>query len=168
MALSIPMIWKKRFVKKISKWTSFERREAQSSEYHQQLVNQGDEVEAEVWTNNLYEVLLRRHKNEGLCDLIHLAIRTLDRQAKHDWRHFQRIKNELLGEDIEAVEVYPAEERLVDTMNQYHLWAFDDPNFRFPFGYKNRLVTEGNKGLARQRPFQIGFKPADCQRLDEI
>ena len=151
-------------------WEPFQRMGDAQQKYHLPLTEPGDDIKAEVWLNNHYQVLLRRHKstNEGQCDMIHLSIRSIDRQAKHDWRHFQRIKNELLGSEIEAVEMYPAETRLVDTSNQYHLWAFDDPNFRFPFGYKDRLVTEGNKGLTRQRPYQAGFKPNDCQELSEL
>jgi len=29
----------------------------------------------------------------------------------------------IVGEEHEAFEVYPAESRLVDTANQYHLWV---------------------------------------------
>lgn len=44
----------------------------------------------------------------------------------------QRIKNELLGDEYEACELYPAESRLVDGANQFHLWAI---NGQFPFGF---------------------------------
>jgi hypothetical protein len=43
----------------------------------------------------------------------------LDGQAIHDWRELQRIKNEIVGDEIEAVELYPAESRLLDTANWY-------------------------------------------------
>jgi hypothetical protein len=36
----------------------------------------------------------------------------------HDWRDLQRIKNQLVGPECEAVELYPAESRKVDTANQ--------------------------------------------------
>ena len=91
-----------------------------------------------------------------MATIVHLSIRRLDRDAVHDWRHLQRIKNELLGPEYEAVELYPKESRLVDTSNQYHLWAFDGSDYIFPFGYEDRLVTEGDKGLTKQRPFEFG------------
>ena len=168
-------------LKKLFVWEPFEKVGITPEEIaYQNRVIGGDTPTVlklgEAWVNNLYQVLVRRipatdeegNPNEGVADLVHISIRSHDREAKRDWRHFQRIKNELLGPEYEAVEMYPAESRLVDTSNQYHLWAIDDPTFRFPFGYQDRLVTEGNKGRARQRPFQRGFKPADCQRLDEI
>lgn len=58
------------------------------------------------------------------------------RDAGHirDWRDMQRIKNELLGPEREAVELYPAESRLVDTRNTYHLWAVPEGR-GFSFGF---------------------------------
>ena len=156
---------KKRFV-----WEPFQLLNVSAQELSQYPDAADDGPVGEIWINNLYQVIIRRHQSthQGQCDMIHLSIRSLDRHAQHDWRHFQRIKNELLGPEIEAVEMYPAESRMVDTSNQFHLWAFDDPNFRFPFGYKDRLVTEGSRGRTRQRSFQPGFKPDDCQTLSEL
>jgi hypothetical protein len=93
--------------------------------------------EDEIWLNNLYQVHLRRIANpdpEG-PPLVHLSIRRRDRKAARDWRDFQRIKNQLVGAECEAVELYPAESRLVDSANQFHLWAVADPTFRFPIGF---------------------------------
>lgn len=54
-----------------------------------------------------------------------VSIRRKDGKAKRKWRDFQEIKNQLWGKDAEAVEVYPAESRLLDTDNVYHLWRVD-------------------------------------------
>jgi hypothetical protein len=81
----------------------------------------------------------------------HLSIKRIDQEPVHDWRDLQRIKNQLLGPDCEAVELYPAEERLVDTANQYHLWGSTDPKFRFGFGFGTRFTTEGSASH-HQRP----------------
>jgi hypothetical protein len=84
---------------------------------------------------------------------LELSIKTRDKAAFHDWRDFQRIKNELVGEENEGVELYPAESRLVDTANQYYMFVFR-PGFKLPFGYTTRLVAgEGVFGSA-QRPFE--------------
>lgn len=71
---------------------------------------------------------------------IHLDIRRIDGEQCKNWRHFQQIKDELVGPEHEAVELFPAESRLVDTANQYHLWVVADPAYRFPFGFANRFV----------------------------
>jgi len=65
---------------------------------------------------------------------VNLDIKRLDGGSDKNWRDFQQIKNELIGPEHEAVELFPAESRLVDTSNQYHLWVHVDPGFRFPFG----------------------------------
>ena len=56
------------------------------------------------------------------------------------FRIFQDIKNQIVGENCEAVEIYPAEDRLRDMADTYHLWGFADPNFRLPFGMQTRGV----------------------------
>lgn len=50
------------------------------------------------------------------------------------------------------VELYPAESRLVDTANQYHLYVVDSKAFRFGFGFQSRAVREaGHDGKWKQR-----------------
>jgi hypothetical protein len=90
--------------------------------------------------------------------VMHLSVKTHDKAPRHDWRDLQRIKNELAGEAFDAVEVYPAESKLVDTSNQYHLFVFSA--YRLPFGFQERLVSEGEWKGSRQRPFEA--RPADC------
>lgn len=89
----------------------------------------------EIWENDIYTVRVRRR-----APFVHLDISRKDELPCENWHHFQQIKNELVGPEHEAVELYPAESRLVDTANQYHLWIVADPNYRFPFGFKNRMV----------------------------
>lgn len=109
---------------------------------------------SEIWKNDLYQVLLRRLDGK----VVHLNIRRCDGgPILRDWRHFQQIKNELVGEECEAIELYPAESRKSDTSNKYHLFAIADPSFRFPFGdvFGNvRAVTyeDGATPGTRQRP----------------
>jgi len=95
------------------------------------------------FVNSLYTVLVRTVNTRiGLC--AHLSIRRNDRRAIHDWRHLQRIKNEIVGPECEAAELYPAESRLVDGANQFHLWCFE-PSYRFPFGFERRDVLDANE-----------------------
>jgi len=85
--------------------------------------------------------------NEGWPEMVHLSISNRDLSALLDWRHLQEIKNDLVGEENEAVQLFPAESRLVDQANQFHLWALKDPTINFPFGFQERLV-EGRKTAA--------------------
>jgi hypothetical protein len=73
---------------------------------------------------------------------VHLDISRHDGQPIINWSEFQQIKNELVGSENEAVQLFPSEKRLVDTAHQYHLWVHADPKYRFPFGLKERFVLE--------------------------
>jgi hypothetical protein len=107
-------------------------------------------MEGSVWINDKYQVVRR----EIAGGMVHLSIRRRDRSADHDWRDYQQIKNQLVGPECEAVELYPAESRLVDNANQYHLWAVLDPAYRFPIGWKERMVSNNAIGKSEQRPFE--------------
>jgi hypothetical protein len=95
----------------------------------------------EVWANNKYVVIARRYPDGAV---MHLSIRRADRRAARDWRDFQRIKNDIAGPGTEAVELFPAEDRLVDTANQYHLWCMP-PGVRLPFGFAERSVLDADE-----------------------
>ena len=90
-----------------------------------------------VFANDTYYIQMR-----DASPFIQLNIARCDGEPCHSWRDFQEIKNELVGPENEGVELFPAESRLVDTANQYHLWVMADPRYRFPFGYPRRLVFE--------------------------
>lgn len=106
--------------------------------------------------NDRYQVCTREIEWPGVGAMVHLSIKRLDKEAIHDWRDLQAIKNELVGAECEAIELYPAESRLVDAANQFHLWAFIDPTVRVPIGWTQREVggaEEAAKIGAKQRPF---------------
>lgn len=91
--------------------------------------------------------------DEGFA-FLHLNIRRRDGKViLRDWRHFQRIKNDIVGAECEAIEMYPAESRLVDESNKYHLYAWTNPRFRIPFGWTQRSVSyvSGSVPGTRQR-----------------
>jgi hypothetical protein len=108
----------------------------------------------EAFINSIYQVNIYRRPSTVADgpDMIWLSIKRRDKKAVHDWRHFQRIKNELVGPEFEGAELYPAESRLADCANQYHVWVVADPNFRFPFGFDSRMVvTDDHDGKFKQR-----------------
>lgn len=89
-----------------------------------------EEAGLPCWRNDLYVVTVR--EVEG--GYTHLSIRRDDRAPCRDWRHFQQIKNQLCGPEREGLELYPAESRVVDGANQYHLWVLPS-GMRIPCGY---------------------------------
>jgi hypothetical protein len=90
-----------------------------------------------IWHNNLYAVAVYEPNVES-DDYAptHVTVQRFDRQPARDWRHLQQIKNDVCGPDWEAVELYPAQSRVVDLTNTTHLWV-----------YRNRL--------------DIGFEPPE-------
>ncbi len=125
-----------------------------------------------IWRNKFYTVIKHVLEPElGEKSGIHLSIRHNERKAIRDWRHFQRIKNELAGAEREAVEIFPPESQLVDTSNQYHLWVLPEGTTSFFTWNEGRHVVDNpqdpenkewlrSKGLdpevimgAKQRPY---------------
>lgn len=138
----------------------------------------GIEQDHEAWRNDQYEVYVRYIEQptemigpqvptgrDGFCQL---SIKRLDRDPARDFRHLQQIKNEILGEEREALELFPRESRLVDGSNQTHLWVFPE-GIEVPMGFPvggvtsheqtnalNRARTHGHhKG--KQRPWEPGL-----------
>lgn len=103
---------------------------------------------ARSFANNLYLVEVFESAASG-TDFVHLAVSRHDGGTCKEWSHIQRIKNELVGPEYEAIELFPAESRLVDAGNQYHLWVHKDPQFRFPVGWWMRVVRDRPLRLIR-------------------
>jgi len=132
-------------------------------------MEQKNAKETQTFRNNLYVV----HKRERpLFDkdgievgtVIQLSIHDHTRSTRRDWRHFQKIKNELLGPEEEAVELYPAESRLVDLSNEYSLWSIK--GWKWPIGYAERWVSEGGYEIGgRQRKWDPDDRPADLRNV---
>ena len=124
------------------------------------------EKSALIFVNDKYQVSARKIQTSfAPCDVIWLSIKRLDKQSIHDWRELQQIKNELVGKENEAIEIYPAESRMVDTSNQYHLWVFIDPTYRIPMGFNERFVSDASVGGSKQRPFtDINIKTSNIKR----
>jgi hypothetical protein len=105
-----------------------------------------------VWINDEYTVFARQLDplGEGIPPMIHLSIKRNDREPIHDWRVLQEIKNELVGAEAEAVELYPAESRLVDTANQYHLWCLP-PGQTYGFGFHDGRIVSSDPDFEEKR-----------------
>lgn len=104
-----------------------------------------------VWLSEDYQVNVE-WVNSPIGELTHLSVKRRDKAPIRDWRDMQAIKNALCGPEREACELYPAESRLVDAANQYHLWVLP-AGAKFPFGYdQGRAVDDSGAFGATQRP----------------
>jgi len=119
----------------------------------------------EIFVNSIYQV--NRRSIGGNPECIHLSIKRIDKAACKDWRHFQWIKNQILGPEWCGVEFYPPESHLVDTSNQYHLWCFESDEW-FGFTWKERLVSELSSGGAVQRKWPDHMRPTDLISQGEL
>lgn len=141
-------------------WTPFRQCERPTDE-----INSLDPSHV-ILRNSRYQVTVYLRDDHPVFGAVaHLSFKTHDRQAHHDWRDIQRIKNEICGPECDAVEIYPAESKLVDTSNQYHLFVFRD--FKLDIGFQERLIGDGSWQKSVQRPFPPGERPSDCLNSEQ-
>jgi hypothetical protein len=111
----------------------------------------------ETYSNDLYLVQINRSANHGFGEkslpdgMFEMTVRRKDREAFSDWRHMQQIKNQIVGEENEMVELFPAESRLRDSANQYWFYGFNNDQVRFPFGMFGRVVNDTGGMNSKQR-----------------
>ncbi len=143
-------------------WTPFLKTQLAPGEIEKLSLHGQDAYEGS-YVNSRYQVLKFKtyNKTAEWPDMWWLSIRRQDREPIRDWRDLQRIKNELCGPENEGVEIFPAESRLMDTSNQYHMFVLKDAGIRFPFGVTNRavltpdqLAESGESSGAKQRAFE--------------
>ncbi len=84
--------------------------------------------------NNEYMVLL----NKPGYEIEHLRITRTDNEPIRNWSDMQQIKNDLLGKETIAIEIFPKDSDLIDYSNTYHLWTFPGltvPNLKELYQY---------------------------------
>lgn len=88
----------------------------------------------DAYLNNRYSVQISDEATDwGL--VVHLWIQRHDGDMVRSWADMQRIKNELMGPERVAVEVFPPVSELVDQANIAHLWVLPE-GFVLPFSLK--------------------------------
>ena len=102
-------------------------------------------VPLDVWRSTDYLAVLYEQRIDGRR---RLSVNSVKRNSRGLWRdgitwdELQRVKNECLGDDVWCVEVYPAQEKLVNVSNIRHLWVLDGPpETRFP---EERVVSDAD------------------------
>jgi hypothetical protein len=88
------------------------------------------------WGNNILSVHVSHHG-----DVVHIEYHRRDRAPIRDWRVGQRLKNQLAGPEYEGIEIYPAESRVVDESNEFHIWCVP---WQLPYGFdqESRLTQD--------------------------
>ena len=99
--------------------------------------------------NSLYAVWGRSYdvpdiviNGERPTGLFSLSIKRHDKGIIRDWRDLMRIKNALVGEEAEAIELFPAMSRLVDSANQYWLWVIEGVAWPVGFPANEKFVAD--------------------------
>ena len=102
-----------------------------------QLMWDLQDKQCEFWEDDTYQVKSKPIAGHPPISR-QLLIRRRDLKViENHWKELQRIKNEIVGPECEAVELYPADYRAHDTSNTYHLWVSFLP---FPFGYQEKIA----------------------------
>lgn len=80
--------------------------------------------------NGEYAVLVRLIETKELGVVKHAAIRNAS-STDIPWREKQRIKNELFGEEKQAIEFFPKQSELIDGAYMYHIWILEENELSF-------------------------------------
>jgi hypothetical protein len=115
-----------------------------------------------AFSNRLYDGVALTFEDGSM----HLSFKRLDRSAIRDWRHFQAIKNEVAGPDREAIEIFPAEDNLVDAANEYHLWVLP-PDMESPLGMEGTAALMDAADHMDHAAYRQGGPPGARQRAWE-
>ncbi|MBU1012052.1 MAG: hypothetical protein KKG99_03545 [Bacteroidetes bacterium] len=117
------LVEKKRKNWKVPKWTPMKFVE-------KQVDPANPEGDIGIFINDIYNVKAR----VMIDGMIHLSFHNKDNSTDIPWTHKQQIKNDICGEDREAIEIFPAMSRIVDTCNQFHLWVYPE-GYIIPTGF---------------------------------
>jgi hypothetical protein len=143
--------------------------------------------DSKMYVNNKYQVTVKRIMDpddpaQKKIRALQMTINSIDLEPVHDWREIQRIKNAVAGEECEAVQLFPAESRLVDANNSTYLFCAppcQDENgevitdsetglwvwTRFPIGFQYRMVSETPAPGCKQRPWPKNYRPTNLTAI---
>ncbi len=83
-----------------------------------------------AFQNNRYCVTVYENTkmSEGVTATRLMIQKWDDTPINNHWRELQKIKNELFGEDVTAIEYYPSSKQLIDDHNIYWLFILNIEN----------------------------------------
>lgn len=80
-----------------------------------------------AFSNNRYIVMIMDNAETDKGPAIRAMIQTVDdRPITNHWAELQRIKNEIFGTSVTAIEYFPPQSELVDQHNIYWIWIFPE------------------------------------------
>lgn len=129
-------------------------------------------VDELCFRNGLYIVRVKYlkmndDKTPNPLGAVWLSIRSNNRKAIRDWRHFQRIKSEIAGAEREAIEIFPPESSLVDGANQYHLWVLPEGETT-PFTWHEGRQTNIDEMVSAQINKSGELNEVQKNKLDKL
>lgn len=78
-----------------------------------------------AFRNNRYTVMIYDGSMTTAGNATKVLIQNhFDEPIKNHWSEIQRIKNEVFGSEVTAIEYYPAESQLINQHNIYWIWIF--------------------------------------------
>jgi hypothetical protein len=75
-----------------------------------------------VLKNNKYMVFVNKNRLRNGRRYTKVMVRRSDAQPIYSWQDLYRIKNEIFGEEVEAVQFMPKVSELIDDANMYWFW----------------------------------------------
>ena len=107
-------------------WDSFKDVTLEGREIAKQSYQLNGYCPDQVFKNNKYIVqIFHGIKRKGSV-YTRVMVRRSDAKAIYSWQDLYRIKNEIFGEEIEAIQFMPPKSELIDAANLY--WFFIDQN----------------------------------------
>lgn len=87
--------------------------------------------------DGVYDILYEDVESDDTV-YIHLLIQRIDNKPITSYMDLQEIKDDLLGEDVSAIEIFPKKVDLCNGSNARHLWSWKNimlPNLKNLKGY---------------------------------
>lgn len=88
--------------------------------------------------DGVYDILYEDVETDMSVICAHLLIQRIDKKPITNYMKLQEIKDDLLGEDVSAIEIFPKKDDLCNGSNARHLWTLKDielPNLKNMKGY---------------------------------
>jgi hypothetical protein len=74
----------------------------------------------DIYANNMYSCIKRNNEPP----VMRLSIKRNDIALIHNWQHLQHIKNDICGDEYEAIGIYPPISRILD-----HMWVLSEVEY---------------------------------------
>lgn len=128
--------------KTTSLWTEFENVQPLDEDRNPVELSEG-----ETWWRNSFYTVFRKElePDQGLDGPVRLDIRRNDGKAIREWKHLQRVKNEIVGEEREAVEIFPPQSMVTNMGTQQHLFV-TPVGVSSIYVYEEKVRAEGLQG----------------------